>query len=438
MITRRDFLAGAAVGLGCLASGVRLLADDPPGEKLDIGLVGVGGQGRANLEGVASQNVKAICDVDGNNLAEAAKRFPRAATYRDFRRMLDSEDLDAVVVSTPDHTHAVAAAAAIDLGLAVYCEKPLCHSVHECRVLQEKAVAKRVATQMGNQGHAGEGPRRTAEILASGAIGRVREVHAWSDRPIWPQGGDRPEPEPAPRHLDWDLWLGPAPERPYHANLHPFAWRGWWDFGTGALGDMACHVLDPAFYALHLDAPRTIEAEGEPRKPEMAPLWETVIWTFGARGDHPPLKLVWYDGKKTKDGREVRNLPAPDLAPGADLTRVENGSLFVGERGALLLHDAYGDRRSLLPAESFAGWTEPPAILPRSKGHHAEWIEGAKGRGTCGSNFDYAAPMTETILLGIVAFRARSRIEWNSERMEATGCPEADPFLRREYRKGWT
>ena len=300
-------------------------------EKVNVAIVGVGGRGRAHVDGIpkAGGNIVALCDVDDNNLGAAAKEHPAAHTYNDFRKMLDErhKEIDAVIVATPDHTHAVAAAAAMKLGKHVYCEKPLTHSIHEARYLTELAARQKVATQMGNQGHSGDNTRRIVEIVRSGAIGPVREVHAWTNRPIWPQGKDRPDgSDPVPDSLHWDLWLGPAPERPYVANsplairvrprarrrrddrvYHPFAWRGWWDFGTGALGDMACHILDASFWALDLKYPTAVEAlGGEPRKPESAPSWEIIRYEFPARRDMPELKLTWYDGGKRPPGGALR------------------------------------------------------------------------------------------------------------------------------------
>jgi predicted dehydrogenase len=312
--SRRDFFKGsAAVGLFTIGAGpnVRAYAAN---EKVNVAIIGAGGRGNAHVDEMpkAGGTIVGLCDIDDHTLDRAGAKHPDAFKYHDFRKMLDDrhKEIDAVAIATPDHTHAVAAVAAMKLGKHVYCEKPLTHSIHEARVLTETARAQKVATQMGNQGQSGDNTRRIVEIVRSGAIGPVREVHAWTNRPIWPQGKDRPDAShQPPQCVKWDLWLGPAPERPYVANnlipngtdkdgkpkfkleqvYHPFAWRGWWDFGTGALGDMACHIVNAAYWALDLKYPIAVEAEGEPRKPDCAPSWEIVRYDFPARGDMPPV-----------------------------------------------------------------------------------------------------------------------------------------------------
>jgi predicted dehydrogenase len=420
-LLRQGALAGAGIWLGGRgwASGRR------PGEKLAIACIGVGGRGQANLDGVAGENIVALCDVDEPALASAAQRFPQAQKYADFRKLLEQPGIDAVVVSTPDHTHAVAANMALQLGKHVYCEKPLTHSIFEARTLARSAAARKVATQMGNAGHSSESTRRVVELIRAGAVGPVRAVHAWTDRPIWPQGIGRPAAEPVPSTVQWDLWLGPAPERPYSAAYHPFKWRGFWDFGTGALGDMACHIIDPAFWALDLGAPLAVAAEGEPRSAESGPRAEVIRFEFPARGEMPPVTLTWYDG-----GRK----PPAELAEGETLP--DNGSLFIGDRGKLLAPHGGGGPQ-LLPAAQFADFKAPEPSLPRSPGHHAEWILACKTGSPTGTHFGYAGPLTELVLLGIVAFRTGQRIEWDSANMRARNCPEAEPLIRREYRPGW-
>lgn len=424
-VNRRTFIAA---GAATIAIGPRGLWSSPsPNRALNIACVGVGGRGWDNLHGVAGESIVALCDVDLNHLEKAADKFPKAATFADYRKMLESPDtIDAVVVSTPDHMHAPIAAMAMKLGKHVYVEKPLTHSIHEARTLARLAAEKKVVTQMGNQGHAGNGVREIKEVIDAGTIGKVSEVHAWTDRPIWPQGIDRPETKPAPDTVFWDLWLGVAPERPYHDHLHPFSWRGWWDFGTGALGDMACHIMDPLYYALAPGFPTRVEAEGGPRKDETAPNWETVRMEF------PTVKVSWYDGKK-EDGS--RNLPPADLVPGVELDKISGGSIFVGEKGTLFCPSSYGETWKLVGVDGF----KPPApTIPRVEGgHHDEFVRACKGEGTTGSHFGYAGPFTEMVLIGVVAYRTGKALDWNAEEMKATNAPEAAPFVKREYRKGW-
>lgn len=420
--SRRGFLGtGAAVG----ACWVLPSWAESPNEKLNVAVVGVANRGAANLAGVSSENIVALCDVDANNLAEAAKNHPQAKTYRDFRRMLDEvvNSIDAVVISTPDHTHAPAAAAAMSLGKHCYCEKPLTHCVRETRVLTDLAVKNRLATQLGTQIHAGDNYRRVVELVQAGMIGPISEVHVWSAASY--SGGDRPtETPPVPEYLDWDLWLGPAPYRPYHPAYVPFRWRGWKDFGNGGLGDFFCHYCDLAFWALDLRYPLTIEAEGPPPHPESTPPWLIVRYEFPARGDLPPVKLTWYDGGKR-----------PPLQAEAGLPDWNSAVLFVGEKGMLLAD--YG-RRLLWPEEKFADLAPPPQTIPASIGHHLEWIEACKGRGTTTCRFEYSGPLTEAALLGTVSFRTGRRIEWDAQNLKAIGCPEADPWINRPYREGWT
>jgi len=402
-------------------------------ETLNIALVGVGGRGADNHKTVAAQNIVGLCDVDENHLGAAAKRSPRARTFVDFRKLFDElhVQIDAVIVSTPDHTHAVVSQAALELGKHVYCEKPLTHSIHEARVLAATAARHKLATQMGNAGHSSEGTRRVVELIRAGAIGQVREVHAWSNRPIWPQAIDRPtDHPPVPASLHWNLWLGPAPERLYHPAYHPFKWRGWWDFGTGALGDMGCHIIDAAFWALELRDPRSIEAESPPISPhpETAPAWSIVRYDFEARSSRPPVKLIWYDGGK---------LPPLELFDGHAPEKDSNGSLFVGEKGRLLVGGQGRRAYRLLPEREFAGYIEPKPTLARSPGHHAEWIEACKTGKPTGTNFDYSSRLTELVLLGNVALRAGRRIEWDAAALKITNGPLDDLFIHREYRPGW-
>ena len=435
-ITRRGFIrttTSAAAGIiftGCATQKAARPRRISPNEKLNIGMIGGGGKGADNLKGVIGENIVAICDVDEVRAAEGFKRAPQAKHYRDFRRMLDAEkSLDAVVVSTPDHVHAVAAVMAMKMGKHVYCEKPLTHSVYEARVMREVARKHKVATQMGNQGHSYDSTRRVVELVRAGVIGDVHEVHVWSDRPIWPQGLDRPtETPPVPSTLDWDLWLGPAPYRPYNPAYLPFNWRGWWDFGTGALGDMACHCWDTAYWALELGLPETVEAESSGVNSETAPKWSIIQYQFPARRSRPPVKLTWYDGGK---------LPSPGLISGAQYPK--NGSLIVGEKGTIFLKDWNADRFQILPAEKFTDYKQPPQTIRRSGGqHYKEWIDACKGGPPAMSNFDYASVLTEAVILGNVALRVGKKIEWDARDMRVKGMPEADRYIHTEYRKGWS
>lgn len=423
---RRQILKSAAA----LASGAYALQMVPSlGEtansKLNIAAIGVGGRGAANLDGVKDENIVALCDVDSNNLGEAAKRFPQAKLYRDFRRMLDemANSIDAVVVSTPDHTHAPAAAAAMKLGKHCYCEKPLTHCVYESRYLTELAVQNKLVTQLGTQIHAGDNYRRVVEWVQAGVIGQIQEVHVWCAASY--SGGDRPkETPPVPPYLDWDLWLGPAPYRPYHPAYVPFHWRGWKDFGNGGLGDFFCHYSDLAFWALDLKYPTSVEAEGPPPHPESTPPWLIVRYEFPARGGLPPVRLTWYDGGKR-----------PPIQSEAKLPDWASGVLFVGEKGMILAD--YG-RRMLLPEEKFADFQPPPPSIPPSIGHHREWVEACKTGGTTTCRFEYSGPLTEAALLGTVSFRVGQKINWDPINLKAINCPEADVWIKKPYREGWT
>jgi hypothetical protein len=348
--------------------------------------------------------------------------------------MLEKEDknIDAVTVATPDHIHAVASMMAMKMGKHVYCEKPLTHSIYEARMLTEAARKYKVATQMGNGGRSDEGVRLICEWIWAGAIGPVREVHVWTDRPVWPQGIDRPEEtSPVPSTLDWDLWLGPAPYRPHVGNetYYPFVWRGWWDFGTGALGDMACHFIDPAFWALNLGHPTSVRAMSTSVNSETAPSASVIEYEFPARQNMPPVKLTWYDGDLKPP------LPA-ELEPGRSLRG--GGSLFVGDDGKLLCRGS-GTSPRLIPESRMKAYERPPKTIPRIEGgHHQDWLRACKdGKPAC-SNFDNAGPLTEMVLLGNVAVRAGRKIYWDGPNMRCTNLPEANQYLRREYRAGWT
>jgi predicted dehydrogenase len=395
-----------------------------PNEKLNLAGIGVGGQGGWDVAECASQNIVALCDVDDRRAAGSYTRFPKAKRFRDFRKMLDAmgREIDAVVVGTPDHTHAPAAVRAMTMGKHCYCEKPLAHCVYEVRSMIDLAKKNKLATQMGTQIHAGGNYRRVVELVQSGAIGPVGEVHVW--HPVGYGGGDRPvETPPIPPELDWDLWLGPAPKRPYHPVYLPGAWRSWWDFGTGGLGDFGCHYMDLPFWALKLRHPTTVEAEGPPIHPERTSPGLIIRYAFPARGDLPAVKMTWYDGGKRPGFLAERKIPDWGAAV-----------LFIGQKGMLLAD--YG-RHQLLPESQYADFRRPAPSIPESIGHHAEWILACKTGKPTTCNFDYSGTLAEAVLLGTVAHRVGTKLEWDPEHLKAAGCPEADRYLHKTYREGW-
>ncbi len=439
-LNRRQFVQASAVTATAagywLTGGVTesFARQNNPMNKLNIAFIGAGGRAEGNISGCTDENIVALCDVDSNRARTMFNRFANATKYSDWRVMLEKQkDIEAVVVSTPDHSHAIASITAMRMGKHCYTEKPLTHSVWEARQMAEVARAQRVATQMGNQGTSHDGFRSAVETIRAGAIGDIREVHVWTNRPgtYWRQGHrERPQDRPAvPPHINWDVWLGPAPERPYHPNYHPFAWRGWWDFGTGALGDMACHTMNMAFMALRLGAPSSVTAQCDQEiNAESPPNGLIVTYEFPARGNLPACTLKWY---------EVRR-PPMELLHGEAM--VGSGSLFVGAKGKIYSPDDYGARIVFLPRDQFPNQRAPAPTLPRVGGrHHQEWIRACKGGPAAMSNFvDHAGPLTETVLLGNVAIRTGRRIVWDSAKLQAIDVPAAAPFLRREYRKGWT
>jgi predicted dehydrogenase len=424
--TRRSFLRGLSAAAAAPLAGSRILRPYGACSRLGLAAVGVGGQGGHDLARAArGQDVVALCDVDGDRLARARMRYG-AQTYRDWRRMLEQKDVDAVVVSVPDHMHAAIAAAAMQLGRHVYVQKPLTHSVFEARQLRLLAERTKVVTQMGNQ-HRSAVHQKTARVLVQqGAIGRVVAAHCWTNRPIWPQGIDRPAGhDQVPASFDWDLWLGVAPERPYvREAYHPFRWRGFWDFGTGALGDMGCHLMDPVLWILDLPPPARVSAEGPEPSAESAPKWCIVRYEFPASGGGRPFELTWYDGGKLPPA-EACPLPEGKKLP-------DNGTLFVGTEGSLLCDEGSGVW--LLPAEPLEDRKLPEVV---ADDHHQQWVAACKGDGRCVSDFASAGPVTEAVLLGNVAFRAGGAIEWDAEKLEAKGPRAAQTLLRDEVRKGW-
>jgi predicted dehydrogenase len=428
-ISRRRFMqSAAALGVAGFWSG-RLSAEDkkpPPSERLHVGIIGVAGQGAYDMGEVANAatEIIALCDVDENRASEARARFPQAKFYTDFRRLLDQKGLDAVVVATPDHSHAVATMAALKAGLHVYCEKPLAHTVAETRLVAETAAAHKRVTQMGTQIHAGGNYRRVVELIQAQAVGPVREVHVWCAKVH--SGGDRPKDmPPVPAGLHYDLWLGPAPDRPYHPAYIPFNWRGWWDFGGGTLADMACHYTDLPFWALKLRHPLKVSAEGSmPVHSESAAKWLIVHYEFPARGELPPVRLTWYDGGKR-----------PALFAEKKLPDWGDGVLFVGEKGMLL---ADYDNHKLLPEKDFVDYKPPQPSIPDSIGHHKEWVEACKTGGPTTCNFGYSGALTEAVLLGNVSYRLGRPLTWDAKNLRAVNEPEAERFLRYEYRKPWT
>jgi len=434
-LNRRDFLRKAAwssAGLVILQKS-RLVRGTQANEKLNIAGIGVGGRGAADVNGVASENIVALCDVDEKHAAQTFKQYPKAKRYKDFRKMLDEmhHKIDAVVVGTPDHTHAPAAVYAMKLGKHCYCEKPLTHSVYEARVMAEIAREKKLVTQMGTQIHAESNYRRVVELVQTGAIGTVREVHVWlganfsgPPKPTSMWQPDAPSDRPAvPETLDWDLWLGPAPYRPYHPDYAPFGWRYWWNFANGYLGDFFCHYCDLAFWALKLRHPLTIEAEG-PVHPDSAARWTIARQEYPARGDLPPVTLTWYNGGGY-----------PALVKKNKVPQWPNAVLFIGSKGMLIADYV---QHKLLPEEKFADFIRPEPFIPDSIGHHREWVEACKTGGPTTCNFEYSGALTEAALLCNVALRTRKKLTWDAKNLKAIGCPEADAFIRRQYRKGWT
>jgi predicted dehydrogenase len=455
VIDRRAFLKRAAVATAAFqvvpGHVLGLNGQTPPSGRLNVAGIGVGGMGGGNIKKCleAGANIVALCDVDANYAAHTFKAHPGAKVYADYREMLDKQkDIDAVVVATPDHSHAPIGIACMRAGKHVYVQKPMAYSVGEARALAEVARQCKVVTQMGNQGRSGDGVRMVCEWIWAGAIGAVREVHAWTNRPVWPQGVEvaRPaEAPPVPAGFDWDKWIGPAPMRPYHPCYHPQSWRAWCDFGTGSLGDLGCHVLDCVYWSLKLKYPVSVEGnistywggfwkKTEPKN-EQFPRSSIVRYSFPAREGLPPLKLTWWDGGL---------MPArPDeLEEGRQMGDSDGGVLFIGDKGKLMC-GCYGRSPRLIPETAMKGFKLPEKTIARipggEAGHERNWLEAIKEGKPAISNFDYAGPFAEMVLLGNLAVRfPERRLLWDGEAMKVTNDADAQAFVTRKYREGWT
>jgi predicted dehydrogenase len=430
----------------------------PPSEQLHVAVIGTGGRGITNIKQLLQHSdvkITAICDVarfwdnsevyyrhnggrdpalqaiEAHYRETGAEGSHGCQVYTDYRVMLErsGRDIDAVVVATPNHVHAVATMAAMRAGKGVYCEKPLTHSVYEARRIAQVARETKVATQLGNQGHSSDDIRRAVEWVRDGAIGPIRRVYAWGgENRILAHTERPPETPPLPQGLNWDLWLGPAPARPYHPDYTPLLWHYWWDFGGGRLGNFGCHTLDTAVWALDLNHPTVIEASSTRRSQETTPLAATCHYVFPARGQQPPVDLFWYDGG-------IRPPRPACLEPKRTLP-LDGGSLMVGERGAILSGIWSGSPR-IIPEKSMQAYAEPPATIPRSLGHHRDWINACKGGPPASSNFEVGARLTEIVLLGVVALRSGVTLYWDGPRMQVTNAPQVEPYIHGHFRKGW-
>jgi predicted dehydrogenase len=440
--SRRQFfigtlLAGAvpAGGFGSVAS-LKRLGYKSPSEKLNIAAIGAGGKGYSDIMGCRSENLVALADPDEERAARTFKQFPDVPKYKDFRQMLDKEEknIDAVTVSTPDHMHGTAAMWAMSRGKHVYCQKPLTHTVWEARQLTEAAQKYGVATQMGNQGYSNDGARQCCEIIWNGDIGNVTEVHAWTDRPgkYTPQGPHViPTEAPVPSTLAWDTWLGIADWRPYSPAYVPHHWRGFADFGSGAIGDMACHILGTPNMALRLTAPTSVECLKQEGKGKYTfPTRSVIRFDFPARGPMPPVKIFWYDGRLERP--DIPGVAKDELLGDSDV----NGSLFIGDKG-MVTTGCYGERTRLVPASKMSGYTFPAQVLTRSPGHYRDWIRACKGGEPACSNFSVAGPFVQWMLLGVLSMRFEGRLEWDAKSMRVTNNPEATRYLKPSFRKGW-
>ena len=442
-MNRRRFLANTAA-LGavtivprCVLGGAGHTA---PSDKLNIAGIGIGGMGKYNLKQLETENIVALCDVDHVYAADVFRAYPQAKTYRDYREMLEAQpEIDAVMIATPDHTHAVISMEAMRRGKHVYCQKPLTHDVYEARMLAQAAKKYGVTTQMGIQGHSAESIRLICEWIWDGAIGEVREVDAWCSLSYFPFGhaywsskwNRRPADEPpVPETLDWDLWLGPAPHRPYHPAYHPGVWRCWWDFGCGMMGDRGAHTLDSVVWALRLGQPSSVEATSTGMNPDTHPLSAIVTYRFPARDNLPPVKLTWYEGLRA---------PRPlELEDGRQMGHPEGGILFKGNEGTLMA-GVYGEGARLIPERKMKTYKRPAPTLPRVEGsHEQDWVRACKAGEPAGAHFGYSGPLTEICLLGNVAKRMDARIEWDGAAMRVMNLPEANQCVRTPYRAGWS
>jgi predicted dehydrogenase len=470
-VSRRRFLQTSALAAGAVTFGVpTLLRAANLNSKLNIACIGVMGKGASDTDDCSSENIVALCDVDADRCGKQREKYPGAKFYQDYRKLFDemAGGIDAVTVSTPDHMHAIIASLAMKHGKHVYCQKPLVQTIYEARYLRQLAQTSGLVTQMGNQGSSADGLRRAVEVIQAGIIGPVREVHIWTNRPVWPQGMNRPAGEDKiPAGLDWDIWIGAAPMRPYkHGVYNPFVWRGWQDFGTGALGDMACHTVNMPFRALRLGYPTEIEATvmGVMNQ-ESYPLGSKIRFEFPARFHNhlrqAPVTFTWYDGGKpdasAPNGHDFSNKPPHDLLTDTEalLGEVPNSAcLLIGDKGKIFSPDDYGvefyikrhDDPKFVHYKKYAALAGIPQTIPRNtfkadtdRKQHLEWIDAIKqGKPEiCYSRFEIAAQLTEIMLLGCVALRAGKKIEWDGPNMVATNCPEAAPFIKRENRPGW-
>jgi predicted dehydrogenase len=436
-LTRRAFLKRTSLASAALAFPHLLRGQaGSPNNRLNVACIGVGGRGYDAVKGLAGENLVAFCDVDDERAAKTYAEFPGVPHFRDYRVMFEKmgNQIDAVTISTPDHMHFPIAVAALSLGKHLLVEKPLTHTVAEARILAKLAREKKVATQMGNQGHANDGIRVLKEWLQAGVLGEVREMHSWTNRPIWPQGVAAPDHSKAlpvvPATLDWDLWLGVAPVREYDPGYVPFKWRGYWDFGTGALGDMGCHIMDGAYWALELTQPTSVEATSANQTDQSPPTGSVVVYHFPARGALPAVKWTWYDGGMMPPIPEGLVLDAP---------LPNNGTLIVGSK-AIAFADTYYGKVTILPKAKMLELTSslPAPSLPRIEGGHwAEWVRACKGGTPAGSSFEYSAALTETVLLSNLAVRARRRIDWDAAAMKVTNVPEANQYVSKAYRAGF-
>ena len=442
-LTRRSFLARTTASVAALSfvpsSVLGLRGAESPNNKLNIAAIGLNNQGHSDLQGMTSENIVALCDVDTRNYAKSAKQFPEAKTFQDFRKMFDAMDkqIDAVLIATPDHWHAALALRAMKMGKHVYCEKPLAHSIYEVRALMQAARKSKVTTQLGNQGHSFDSIRIFREWVEDGAVGTVREVHAMcrSNYSRVNLLAEVKHGQPVPESLDWDLWVGPAQFRPYHSAYHPGTWRGWTNFGTGVIGDWTCHVVDPVFWTLDLGAPSTIEALAPENydpatQGETFPAGNVIRYSFPAKGKRAAVTLTWYDGKQQPPR-------PPEL--GADEKLPDTGALVVGDKAKILYGSHGATAPRIIPDEDTEKFKRSPQRYARSPGHQQEWIRACKARKPAGSDFSYGGPLTELALLGVIAMRFKGqKLEWNGPAMKFANCPKANAYLKPAFRRGWS